>query len=182
MGEMIKKTFKDNCVLSIVESIIVIILGVILICKPTLTIKIVISILGIIFLAGGVFKIMNYLLTKKKYDFYNYDAVFGIMACILGIITLIYNSEVLRALQMIIGIWIIYTAVVRMSVSIKLKRLELNVWTYSLILSIIMFGCGLFVILKPEMVVITLGVIMIIYSVIDIIEDIILVKNVKEIL
>ena len=49
MGEMIKKTFKDNCVLSIVESIIVIILGVILICKPTLTIKIVISILGIIF-------------------------------------------------------------------------------------------------------------------------------------
>ena len=104
------------------------------------------------------------------------------MACILGIITLIYNSEVLRALQMIIGIWIIYTAVVRMSVSIKLKRLELNVWTYSLILSIIMFGCGLFVILNPEMVVITLGVIMIIYSVIDIIEDIILVKNVKEIL
>lgn len=182
MEEIIKRTFKDNCKLSIIESIIIIIIGFILIIKPTLALKTVINILGVIFLSVGIFKIINYLLTRKKNNFYSYDAIFGIFAFILGIISIVFSSGILYVLKTIIGLWIIYCAVVRMGVSIKLRRLNLAVWTYSLILSVIMLCCGLFVLLNPEVIILTLGIIMIIYSIIDIVEDIILMKNLQDIL
>lgn len=182
MEESIKKVFRDNCGLQIVESLIMIFLGVILICNPDTAVEVIMNILGAIFVIVGAYKIINYLLTKKKYDFYNYDALFGIMACILGIVTICYSREVLQALQIVLGVWIIYSALVRMSVSIKLKRLDIKVWTYSLILSLVMFCCGLFLLLNPAVVVTTLGIVMIIYSIFDIIEEVILIENVKEIL
>ena len=46
---------------------------------------------------------------------------------------------------------------------------------------IIMFICGLYVILNSGAIIVTIGTIMIVYSVIDIIEDVIFMKNVKEI-
>ena len=45
-----------------------------------------------------------------------------------------------------------------------------------------MFLCGLYVIVNSGAIVVTIGTIMIIYSVIDIIENIIFMKNIKEIL
>ena len=68
-----------------------------------------------------------------------------------------------------------------MSLSEKLKALKLNIWIYSLILAIIMFICGLYITMNSVAVIVTIGVMMIVYSIIDIIEDIIFMKNVKEI-
>ena len=44
-----------------------------------------------------------------------------------------------------------------------------------------MLACGIFITFKSGSIVIAIGVVMIVYSIIDIIEDVIFMKNVKDI-
>ena len=68
-----------------------------------------------------------------------------------------------------------------MNLSTKLKALSTTIWICSLLLSIIMFLCGLYITVNSGAIIVTIGIMMIIYSVIDIIENIIFMKNIKEI-
>ena len=68
-----------------------------------------------------------------------------------------------------------------MSLALKLKNLNLKVWIYSLVLAIIMFICGLYITLNSGAIIVTIGWMMVISSIIDIIQDVIFMKNVKEI-
>jgi len=177
----IEKIFKKTGWISILQSIIFAILGAIIIWKPEGTIKTISYILGIIFILIGIIKIINYFFAKGKYDFYNYDIIYGLMAFIIGIVTIVYSNTIGSIFRIIIGIWIIYSSFIRFNLSIKLKAMKLNIWIYSLLLAIAMFICGLYITMNSGAVIVTIGVMMIIYSVIDIIEDIIFMKNVKDI-
>lgn len=177
--EYIKEFLKKSSWTSIVESIIFAILGIILIYKPNETVSVISYILGAIFIIAGIYKIINYMQTRGQKDLYNYNLIYGIMAIVIGIVAIVYSSTIGTIFRIIIGIWIIYTAIIRISASIKLKAINSNIWIYSLILSIAMFICGLYIILNSGAIIVTIGVIMIIYSIIDIIENIILIKNMK---
>ena len=123
----IEKIFKKSGWISILESVIFVILGIILIANPEGTVTFVSWILGLIFICTGIYKTINYLSAKGKYDLYNYDLLYGILAVIIGIVTIMYVT------------------------------------------------------MNSGAVVVTIGVMIIISSIIDIIEDIIFIKNVKEI-
>ena len=58
--EYLKLILKKEGILSIIESIVFAILGLILVYKPEGTLKIIACILGTIFILFGVFKIINY--------------------------------------------------------------------------------------------------------------------------
>lgn len=179
--EYIEKIFKKNGWISILESVVFIILGTILIANPEGTVTFVSWILGLIFICAGAYKIINYLSAKGKYDLYNYDLVYGIIAIILGVVTISHSGTIGSVFRIIIGIWIIYSSIIRISLSMKLKNLKLNIWKFSLILAIIMFILGLYVTMNSGAVVMVIGLMMIISSIIDIIEDVIFMKNVKEV-
>ena len=117
---------------------------------------------------------------QGKNDLYNYHLIYGIMAIVIGIVTILYSSTIGMIFRIIIGIWIIYTAAVRASSSFKLRRINSNVWIYTLILSIVMLICGLYIILNTGTIIVTIGVIMVIYAVIDIIENLIFLKHVND--
>lgn len=179
--EFIEKIFKKTGWISIFESIIFAILGAIMIWKPEGTVKVISYILGAIFMIVGIFKIINYFSAKGKYNFYNYNLVYGLIACILGIVTIAFSNTIGSIFRVIIGMWIIYSSFLRMGLSVNLKSLKIDIWIYSLILAIMMFICGLYITMNSGAVIITIGIMMIITSVIDIIEDIIFMKNIKEI-
>lgn len=79
--DYIQKIFKKTGWISICESLVFAILGVILIWKPTETVKVISYALGIIFILIGIFKMVNYFLSKGKYDFYNYDLILRFNGC-----------------------------------------------------------------------------------------------------
>ena len=179
IGKMLKKTGA----ISIVESIIFIILGIILIWKADVAIKVISFILGIALVLVGAIKVVQGLqIQKENYETYNYELVFGLMTVIIGIVTMYYGSAIETILRIIIGIWIIYSSLIKLTLSLKMKQLELPAWGYSIILSFVMFLCGLFVILNAGVIIKIIGIIMIIYSVIDIIADIICLKNIRDLL
>ena len=179
--EYLEKIFKKSGWLSILESVVFAILGAVLIWNPEGTVKTISYILGIIFIAIGVYKVITYIMSRGKYDLYNFDLIYGLIAVIIGIVTIIYSSTIGNIFRIIIGIWIIYSSLIRMSLAIKLKNLKVNRWIYSLCLAIVMLICGLYITLNSGAIVVTIGIMMIVSSIIDIAQDVIFMRNVKEI-
>ena len=178
--EYIDKILKKTGWLSIAESIIFAIIGIVLIKNPEETVKVITYILGIIFILIGIYKIFQYESAKGKDDLYNYGLVYGAMAIIIGLITIAFSNTIGSLFRIIVGIWIIYSALLRMSSAIKLRKLEdSKLWIATLTLAILMLICGLYVIANSGTIIATIGVFILIYSIIDIIENTIFLKNVK---
>lgn len=179
MIEYIQKILKKTGYISILESILFAILGIILIVRPEETIKIISYILGACFILVGSYKIIGYLQMKGKNDIYNYHLIYGIMAIVIGLIAIIYSTTIGTIFRIMIGIWIIYSSVIRATSSLQLKALKNNMWIYTLLVSILMFGCGLYIALNEGTIIITIGILMLIYAVMDIIENIIFIRYIK---
>lgn len=178
--EYLSNILKKTGMYSLVSSIIFAVLGIVLIVYPEETIKVISYIIGIMFMLVGVYKIINYITNKGNYDLYNYDLAFGIIAIVLGIVTIAYGSKIVSIFRIIIGLWIIYSAIIRFSLSLKLKALETDAWKYSLILAIVMLICGIYAIANTGIIIVTIGVVVLVYAITDIIESIIFIKNIKE--
>lgn len=178
--EYLEKVLKKTGVTSLVTSIIFAILGIILIANPEGTIKFIAIILGVLFGLVGLYKIVNYIENKGKYDFYNNDIAYGVIAIVLGIVTICYSTQIGAIFRIIIGLWIVYSAILRINLSIKLKTIASNVWIYSLIIALIMAFCGIFIIYNSGAVIVTLGIVVVIYSVLDAIESIMFLNNVSK--
>ena len=178
--EYLEKVLKKTGVTSLVTSIIFAILGIILIANPEGTIKFIAIILGVLFGLVGLYKIVNYIENKGKYDFYNNDIAYGVIAIVLGIVTICYSTQIGAIFRIIIGLWIVYSAILRINLSIKLKTIDSNVWIYSLIIALIMAFCGIFIIYNSGAVIVTLGIVVVIYSVLDVIESIMFLNNVSK--
>lgn len=177
------KILRKTGIVSILESIIFIILGAILVWKADLAVKVISYIIGTIFIIIGGAKVIKYFsMHKKQYELYNYELIYGLITIVIGAITIYYCNTIETILRIVVGIWIIYSSFVKLGLSLKMKEVGVRLWVHSLILSIIMFICGMYVILNSGTIIMTIGIAMIIYSIIDIIEDIICLKNIKDLL
>lgn len=174
------KNLKKQSFISIIISIVFAILGISIIIKPSESMNIISIIFGILFILIGVYKLINYYKSNKNL-IYNYDNVYGIIDIIFGIIIILCRSEVNSIFRIMIGLWIIYSSLIKISLSFKFKRADIKIWIYLLLTSIIMGICGIFITLNSGSIMIAIEVIIIINSIIDIIEEIIFQKNIKEI-
>lgn len=180
--EYLKEILKKSGRVSIVESIIFAILGIVLVCNPTGTVKIITGILGTVFIVIGIYKIIRYFISRGNNDFYNFDLIYGLTAIVIGIVAMAYMNIIGSVFRIIIGVWIIYTSFISINTSLQLRKMGGTTWIWSLVLAFIMFACGLYTVINPGTIVITIGAIMIVYAVLDIIESIIFMKHVNKIL
>ena len=178
MKNFLKKTGWTDVLVSIIFAII----GTFMILKTDSATKVIAYIIGGVFVIFGIIRMANYFLSKGVCDFYNYDLVYGIVAIILGVITITCSNLIESMLRIMIGAWIIYSGVLRLYLSLKLHQANLNIWSVSLILSIIMIVCGIYMILQNGALVLTIGIIVLTYSIIDIIESIIFIRYTNELL
>ena len=178
MKDILKKTIWSENLMSIIFAIV----GILMIANTDVVTKIIASIFGIIFIIIGVIKIVDYFVAKGNSDFYNYDFAYGIIAIVIGIITITCSNFIESMFRIMIGIWIIYSAILRLSLSLKLRNANINIWSVSLVLSILMLIGGLYVLLQNGALVLTMGIIILVYSILDLIENIIYLKNINELL
>ena len=178
--DKLKDVLKKSSQTAIAESLIFAILGIILIARPETVMSIIAYIIGGIFIAAGTVKIISYIKNKGQNDLYNSDLVFGILGAVLGVVVIVHGYAISQIFGIIIGIWIIYSSVVRFGASLKLRSTNTNIWIYSVAIAIAMFAIGLYMVLGNGAVIVTIGIIMLIYAILDIIENIILINNVKK--
>ena len=91
-------------------------------------------------------------------------------------------NSITSLLRIMIGIWILYSGLLRLTFSFKLKKFYVDSWVFSLVASILMIVAGLFVTLYQGTILVALGFVMVFCSIMDIIEEIIFMKNVDKLL
>ena len=175
----IQTLLKKTGYMNILESIVFALIGIVLMWKPEETLSVISYVLGGIFCVVGIAKIISYIQAKGKQDLYNYHLVYGIMAIVIGIITIAYSGTILSVFRIIIGIWIVYSALVRSSTALKLRNISSPLWLYSLIIAIAMCICGIYVIVNSGAILFTVGLAILVYAIMDFIENILFLKNTK---
>lgn len=167
--------------LSILESVVIGVLGVLLMINPTGITKIIFYVVGIFLIVKGVYKILNYFAVHGKTDFYNNDLLYGTIALIFGILAVVFWEQLGSMIGLVVGAWVIYGALVRMNTAIKLHAAGVKQWFYVLLLSLAMMALGIYMLISVGAVLTIVGGVMIIAAVIGIIDDIVFMRNIDAI-
>ena len=167
---------------SVITSLIFGIIGLIMIYNPETTMKFISIILGIFFIVIGIVKVINYFIARGNSTLFTNDIAWGLIAIIIGLVTMVYSSTIENIFRIMIGVWIIYSGFTRFTLSFRIKSVNSKLWPLVLILAILMIIGGLYVTFYPGALIVTLGVIILIYAIMDLVESFIFMKNMKDIL
>ncbi len=179
--EPVLKRAKSTGWLAILESVIIGVLGAILIWNPDGILKVIFYVVGIFLMVKGVYHIVNYFAVHGKYDFYNNDLLYGIVALVFGVICVILWEQLSGAIGIVVGAWMIYGALVRLNTAIKLHAAGVREWFYVLLLSLVMLALGIYMVVSVGAVVAVVGWVMIAAAVVGIIDDAVFMKNIDAI-
>lgn len=175
-----KQTIKVFKILEIVITLLYIILGVaIILINQKITLQVVATMAGMIFLNIGVLKILNYFLLKGKSELLEEELIQGLIAFTIGVIILAYLRQTLVLFVILIGIWITYNGLMSMTMSM-MQAEQIQSWLTILITSFIVMPAGIIVAAASETDWILIGIILAIYAVMELVQRAILIKNVKK--
>ena len=177
--EQIGSDIKKSAWSAVIESLAILILGILFIAWPDMMVKIVSYIVGIFFVIKGLFQIINYFVEKGQNDFFNNGLLVGVISILIGITALVMGEGIANIFRIVIGVFIIYESLVRMNTAIKLNAAGIGIWKYILLLSIVILILGIFVTFNDVTTVI--GWMMIVAGLIGIIGDTIFIQQVNNV-
>lgn len=165
---------------AIIESLAILILGILFIAWPDTMVQIVAYLVGAFFIVKGAFQIINYFMEKGQRDFFNNNLLMGVISVLIGIAALAIGEDIANVFRVIVGVFMIYEALVRVNTAIKLHSVGIGIWKYVLILALAIMVLGIFVTFNDVTTVI--GWTMIAAGVIGIIGDIMFIQQVNSVI
>ena len=165
---------KKQILSEILMNVCVLILGVCLAIWADKVTSLVSILLGVLAVIYGVSAFVSYFSNKDRIFNDNLEFIFGIVVLVIGGI-LIFKVDFLKELvSFVIGIYILFASILRLIETIRLGNNLKTKLTSSIVLSIIGIIIGImcitFKFLFPDVIVTYIGVLLIIYSVINIIN------------
>ncbi len=165
--------------MSMISTIAILSFGVLLFIFPDTVIKTVAIIMGVAFLIIGIIPIINYFRFRSRGFATTFSFMMG-MLCIIAGLVLLMNENILNTIIPIItGLWMVINGINRISISMDLRDDKISFWAITLVYAIITLVAGVLLVLDPvnggKLVTKTIGIIICIYAVIDVI-DLILIK------
>ena len=179
-AEQIKNSFKQSAWMAIFESLATAILGIFLIVWPDSAIKVIAVTAGVFFVVKGAYQIIYYFMVKGQNDFLNNGLLSGVISLIIGIAALVMGDELATIFRIVIGIWMIYEALVRMNTALKLHAAKIDAWKYVLIIALCMLVVGVFITFFEGAIISLIGWMMIVTGIIGIVGDVIFIQYVNE--
>lgn len=157
---------------SIIFSIIFILIGAFLLARPEDAIHLVSYALGIILLLWGAISIVQFFTDKESQNYLDFGFVVGVFVFIFGIIVLVKPNTIASIIPLLLGIWMLINGVTKLSYALTLNKQ--NNAAGSIIISVLIIILGILLIFNPfagaQTLVQILGVIIIIYSALDLAE------------
>ncbi|MCC8104135.1 MAG: DUF308 domain-containing protein [Clostridiales bacterium] len=133
----------------IVIALIICALGICLLVNPGCPVDGLIRMLGLIFIADGIIKMIGYF----SKDFYclafQYDFAFGILMVALGLVILIRGEDYSQLLYAVLGLVILMDALLRVQMSLDARKFGLGLWWRILIISILTGIFGMILVIDP---------------------------------
>lgn len=158
-----------SSIISLIYSILFFILGAIIFTKPEIIILFVSYVIGGIIIIIGVFKcIKNYLDIKKDNNTSSKEMISGIVLVIIGLVFILLAGVIEALVRLVIGGWILFSGINRLINALSIPKKN-KIFIIYLIISLLLIGVGLYTILESNLAFKAIGVVLMIYSVIEII-------------
>ena len=173
----IKKSAWSACL----ESLALVILGILFVVWPDTMIHVLAYVVGAFFIVKGGFQVINYFIEKGQNDFFNNGLLSGVVSILIGIAALVIGDDIANIFRVIIGILIIYESLVRINTASKLASANIGTWKYIIIVALVMLVLGIFVTFNSGAVVQLVGALMITTGIVGIVGDIMFIQHVNTI-
>ena len=180
--EQVGSDIKKSAWAAVIESLALMILGILFIVLQDTIVQILAYIVGVFFIIKGGFQVINYFIEKGQNDFFNNSLLSGVVSVLIGIAALVIGEDIAHIFRIIIGIIIIYEALVRINTAIKLSSAGIPAWKYIIILALLMLVLGIFITFFEGAVITLIGAIMIVTGIVGIIGDTIFIQYVNTII
>ena len=172
---------KKMSITSIVFAILFILIGLFLIIRPADALHLVSYAVGIIFLIWGLISMTKFFSKKNSENYLEVDFILGAFVFIFGIIILIKPDTIASIIPLLFGIWMLVNGVTKLSYSINIYREKKSF--ASIIVSLLIIICGVLLIFNPfsaaEILAQLIGISLIVYSILDLIECLVIRKEIK---
>ena len=179
--EQISGDVKKSAWSAVIESLAILILGILLIVWPDTIITIIAYIVGAFLIIKGGFQVITYFIDNGQKDYFNNNLLAGVVSILIGVAALILGKDIANVFRVIIGVLIIYEALVRINTSIKLHAANVSIWPYTLIIALIIMLLGIFVTFNSGAVVVLIGWIMVATGIMGIIGDVMFIQHINSI-
>ena len=123
---MFEKFLKRTNWTDIAISILFVILGALLIIKPTEMMSVVSILLGMVLFIAGFLKIVDYFTSKDKED---YLLTLALVAVVIGVIVLFCSDVITGIFRVVLGIWIIASGIRNFQTALVWKEVKSKLWT-----------------------------------------------------
>ena len=166
--------------ISMVIAIIFAALGIILMSYPDISFTAIsYCIAGILIINGLVLFVVDY----KTYSLFVNTFFYAILSIIGGVLVLIHPNALKMAIPICLGIWFIAGGLFKLRFSAYLRDSNAFYRILSVIANIITIICGVILLMNPiesvEIVTVSMGIILLVYSIVDLIDMIVIKKNVN---
>lgn len=170
MKELTKRIFW----VSLASILIMLLFGILLFIFPETVIKSVAISMGVIFIMIGVVPIINYFRFRARGFSTTFSFMMGIFCIVAGLVLLMNENILTTIIPIITGVWMIINSINRISISMDLRDDQIPFWVITFIYAILTLITGVLLILDPvnggRLVTKSIGIIIVIYSIIDIIN------------
>ena len=109
--------------------------------------------------------------------------IYGILSLVAGLIIICNPKALVSIIPIILGIWIVINSAIKVQYSFYMKMDGNNRWKVTLTMSLITLICGIILLFNPfktaEIVSQVIGLFIIIYAIIDLIESFMMKDKIK---
>ena len=166
---------------NLISAIIFFILGAIMFTSPDVMIVVISRVIGSIIAIIGVFNcIKNYIEVKKDNTTSSIGMISGIIGIVIGLVFISLASVIEALIRFLIGGWILFIGVNRLINVLYLKKQKTK-FIVLLIVAILLIGASLYTILEANLAFQAIGLVLMIYAILEIFSYIFCKKEVREI-
>lgn len=179
LKEYIKKYEKS----SIISSILMIVMAILLMIKPTAILNTIITIFGVVILAQGIISLILYFIAGKEERVFSNALLEGILCTVVSILILKNKEFMLSIMPILVGIWIIIKSIVKLQLSFNMKAMDEKSWLLILVSSLITLLVGIIALVNPFEIMVTVTVLaggmLLGTGIIDLVESICIIRKLK---
>lgn len=146
MMESLLKKIKTNVVSS---SLLCVILGLVLVFRPGMSMRIVCTVVGVVLLVAGVMRIMAYFAMRDGSMYAQVNLVFGIVLAVVGVWIIMKPDTVLAIIPIIVGIVIAIHGLHNLKQAMELWRDKYDKWWIAFLMGVLTVGFGVLLICRP---------------------------------
>lgn len=181
MNKFMKRVVRS----SIITSVLLATLGVLLIIESETTVISISYILGSALVLFGTIGIIDYIRKLKTELKSELDLLYATVTIILGVLIILHPKAIASIIPFVLGLIIIINSSTKLNYAFQLKSQSNQLWKSTLVVSIFTTLCGLLLMFNPFTGAVLLtrivGVIILVYALLDIISSLVIRKNVIKI-